>query len=193
VPAALALILMHGGSANFGWQGNGTELLEGCIRALGAFCAGALLTRHRGVVDGAVAQLPIPVVVLLAGALIGSRSVLQMLAPAVSDIVPITGCVVALCALRSWAPPSALVRPFLWLGAISYPAYLLHAPLGRLFLALSRGVAQIVSDPFYGGATLSYLLPPLVGALFLVSLALLATAAHYGYERPLQRLLRERQ
>lgn len=193
VPAALTLILMHGGSANFGWQGNAAQLLEGCIRALGAFCVGALLTRHRAVVDGSVAQLPGPVVVLLAGALIGSRSVLQLLAPSVSDIVPIAGCVVALCALRCWTPPSALVRPFLWLGVISYPAYLLHAPLGRLFLALSQGVGQVVHDPFYGRATLSYLLPPLVGVLFLVSLTVLATAAHHGYERPLQRLLRTRQ
>ncbi|KWU26285.1 acyltransferase family protein [Burkholderia cenocepacia] len=194
VPAALLLIGAHGGSANFGWQGDVAQLLEGCVRALGAFCAGAMLTTYRVAVDNLFSRVPAAVTLLLAGVLLLSRAVLQMAFPLVADVAPIMGCVVALCALRRWTPPRGLIHPFVWLGSISYPVYLLHAPLGRALAANASDVSHLSIQPFYGFllAKMStvWLTTPGVGGVYLMLLLALSTAAHYVYEKPLQRRLR---
>ena len=81
-------------------------------------------------------------------------------------------------------PPLARLlslRPLTFLGDISYAVYLCHVPLQMIFLAVvrSRRMTLATGSPWL-----------LVG--FAVVLISTATAAHYGFERPMRRWLRSR-
>ena len=194
VSAATGMVLLHGGSTNFGWQGDAALIGQGLVRALGAFCVGTMLTQYRASVDGLLRGAPTAALLTVVLTLVCSRSVLQQALPLASDIVPLAGGVLGLCLLRTWRAPRWLAGTLGWLGAVSYPVYLLHAPVGRLCLAM-RNVAQgLADDQFYGVASspLRFALPGSAGVFFLVALLVGASVVHYGYEKPIQSWLRWR-
>lgn len=100
---------------------------------------------------------------------------------------PLSNCLavfplVIVVALR--VPPVSTVlalRPLTFLGDISYAVYLMHVPLQMITLAVTRarGVGLPTSSPWF---LLTYF----------VVLVSAATAAHYLFERPARRWLRER-
>ncbi len=82
-------------------------------------------------------------------------------------------------------PPLARLlslRPFTFLGDISYAVYLIHVPLQMITLAIAKHVLHVEMP-----TTNIWLL-----VAFAVILVAAATAAHYGFERPARRWLRER-
>lgn len=71
------------------------------------------------------------------------------------------------------------VRPLTFLGDISYAVYLIHVPLQMIFLAVTRARHLAIKTE-----------SPWLLAGFAAVLVSTATAAHYGFERPIRRWLR---
>lgn len=128
-------VFSHGGSLNFGWQGDASEMVQGFVRALAGFCTGALLSLHWPRVEAGLRLVPALVPALLGLALIGIRPLLEQALPLIADVAPVCGAIIGLAALRNIKAPRWSAHVCHTLGAISYPAYLLHAPLGRLVAA----------------------------------------------------------
>ncbi|MEB0045819.1 MULTISPECIES: acyltransferase [unclassified Pseudomonas] len=74
-----------------------------------------------------------------------------------------------------------LARRLAWLGDISYASYLLHFPL--------QIVAALLADKFFPGRSVFY--QPWTLLLFFAVLITASLVCHRGFERPLQRWLRQ--
>jgi peptidoglycan/LPS O-acetylase OafA/YrhL len=73
------------------------------------------------------------------------------------------------------------LRPFTFLGDISYAVYLCHVPLQMIVMTVMRGRGTAIPTA-----------SPWMLAGYLVALVATATAAHYGFERPMRRWFRRR-
>jgi peptidoglycan/LPS O-acetylase OafA/YrhL len=164
-----ALVLHWGGTLDVGSQGNLHKLIGGAFRSTTGFFIGAYLVSRRAAVDSFLARAKPLAWVGIASSLILARPILESLCPLARDLAPFVGICLGLFLLRRARTTPSLKAICRWLGAISYPLYLLHAPLGRLFV-------------HWSGA-------PLKGLAFVVVAMVFSSLAHYWIERPLQRWL----
>ncbi|WP_321820920.1 MULTISPECIES: acyltransferase [unclassified Burkholderia] len=157
-------IAVHDGSLNFGWQSDAGEMGMGVVRAMGDFFIGTLLTRYRHYGLVRLERISWISGVALFEAFVVGCMLLAARAPGLCDSAVAIGSTLTLCFLREKAASGGVAYVMTWLGRISYPAYLLHAPIGRLFLGREAGWGT--------------------GGLFLGALVSAAVLAHVYVEVP---------
>lgn len=167
--AMIVLTVMHGRMSDMGFLTPSSFLL-GFVRVAYPFTAGVILNRLRLAVPFRVhPALPYLALTVLLLAPVGESLFFDL----VAVVVVIPAIVAASAKGRQTGHP----RILLWLGAISYPLYLLHEPIMR-FASLT-GVPRMV--PQVGETTI---LAASIGAMVTVS----AAAVRY-YDEPVRRLI----
>lgn len=166
----LALALGHH-TLDFGWNG-GRSVIEGCVRATFGFFAGVALAKNFSAVKAFLQKSHSLVWVLLATTLILFRVLLAPAGLFSLEITTYIGIVLLLMVLKHAKTPGAAIPLCVFLGDVSYPIYLLHGPIGRLFTHSHPGAVT--------------------GLQFLATLIVVAWATHRYAEKPLQRLIKRR-
>ena len=167
--AMLALTMINGDMSEMGFQ-TPSSFLMGFVRVAYPFAAGMILGRMRGRTAPSIHPL-VPYVVLVAMLFmpVGRNWLYDLVATFL--VVP---AIVAASVATDQAGQPRILR---WLGAISYPLYLLHEPIMRL--AVLAGLSHAAGR----------LGEPAIVAIVMVAAVTMATLAERFYEVPVRRLL----
>lgn len=135
--SALAVAAFRAGSIDHGSAWPGVEI--GLLRVVSGFCAGILIARlHR---SGFRVPVRLPAIVLLS--LLGGTLALPMSLGWAKDVACVAIIFPILC-LSAVSIQPVLARPYLLLGTLSYPVYIIHAtlPIDRAFQILFHRSTQ---------------------------------------------------
>jgi peptidoglycan/LPS O-acetylase OafA/YrhL len=158
---------------DLGWSM--TTLAGGVGRVMLSFPIGMVLCRWGRSVERRTTWLALlpPLLVIVVLCITASDRRLPMLE--LADVVLVFPAI--LVAGIVWEPPSFLIKPFAFLGDISYPMYILHSSFTFIFIRIMRWTSM----------------PPLgAGLLFVSVMALIAAAVAHFYDRPVRGWLNRR-